>query len=509
MESSAVSNNPARPAARKLSFWKRWSFRLLAVLLGLSPLIAWEGVCRFAGWGKPAENRDPFVGFHDIRPLFVLSDAGDRYEIPASRQNYFRPESFSATKPTNETRIFCLGGSTVQGRPFAIETSFTTWLELALQTAEPGREWNAVNCGGVSYASYRLLPILQEVLTHEPDLIVIYTGHNEFLEADAFDQINDRGIFANESISLVSKLRIFNLLRYAFSQWQSNSEREPDQSRPLLPTEVDALLDYQGGLERYHRNDTRRQLIVDQYRQNVKQMIAMCQQADVAVVLLNPVCNWRDCPPMKALPGADLSANEKQRWNELCEQAETFLSRENYDLQRAIELYEEACRVDSQYADGFYHLAQCYEAAGRMEEARTSYLMAKELDICPLRILQPMNQAVLKIATDTNTPLIDAQALIEANSQGNIAGDEWLLDHVHPSIRGHQLIADALAKKLAEIQVVRLPANWEAEKSARYKEHLSSMPDLYFHKGSQRLAAVRRWAQGRGTKQRLGPAVAE
>ena len=31
-------------------------------------------------------------------------------------------------------------------------------LELSLRAARPEREWDVINCGGVSYASYRLVP---------------------------------------------------------------------------------------------------------------------------------------------------------------------------------------------------------------------------------------------------------------------------------------------------------------------------------------------------------------
>ncbi len=45
-----------------------------------------------------------------------------------------------------------------------------------------------INVGGISYASYRIAAILDEVLQHEPDLVVIYMGHNEFLEARTYDK---------------------------------------------------------------------------------------------------------------------------------------------------------------------------------------------------------------------------------------------------------------------------------------------------------------------------------
>ena len=132
---------------------------------------------------------DPFVGFRAVTPLFELNSDGTRYEIPPARLKFFSPESFAANKPADEYRIFILGGSTVQGEPYLPQTSFTTWLEIGLQAADPSRRWEVVNCGGVSYASYRLLPIMQELMAREPDLFIFYEGHNEFLEDRTYEHI--------------------------------------------------------------------------------------------------------------------------------------------------------------------------------------------------------------------------------------------------------------------------------------------------------------------------------
>ena len=161
---------------------RRWSLRLAAIGLGVLPFLLGELLCIACGWGRTADYDDPFVGFQSVHPLFVLNDDGDRYEIPPSRYRFFAPDSFPETKSPDEFRVFCLGGSTVQGHPYSLETSFTSFLEIALHEADPARRWRVVNCGGISYASYRLLPILHECLQHDPDLIILCTGHNEFLE---------------------------------------------------------------------------------------------------------------------------------------------------------------------------------------------------------------------------------------------------------------------------------------------------------------------------------------
>ena len=113
-----------------------------------------------------------------------------------------------------------------------------------------------------------------------------------------------------------------------------------------------------------------------------------------------------------------------------------------------------------------------------------------------------MNEAVLEIAAATGTPVIDAQALFTARSESGITGSEWLLDHVHPGIEGHQLLADCVADQLVTMQIVKPAEDWQSARQQGYEEHLASLSDLYFHEGAQRLEAVRVWAQGRTTHER-------
>ena len=481
---------------------RRWLFRIAAVLVGLSPLLVFEGLCIAFDWGRGSLHDDPFVGFRSVVPLFVESEDRSRYEIPKARQTHFRPDSFPAEKGSNVFRVFCLGGSTVQGRPFAVETAFSTWLKISLQASDPDRRFEVVNCGGISYASYRLVPILEEVLGYQPDLIILYTGHNEFLEDRTFDHIASRGRLVNASLEAATRLRTFTLLREGYLRLHGISSSDPPESRPILPTEVDALLDYRGGLEAYHRDDAWRRGVIAQFRYNVRHMVELARDAGVDMLLVNPVSNLRDSPPFKSEHRADLSPAELARWESLCETAHEQARRGNYDLHKAIRLFEQACRIDPLHAGGFYNLASCYQAAGQWDQARQAYLQAKELDVCPLRILQEMNQAVLEIARDTGTPLLDAQELFQLRSANQIVGGDWMVDHVHPSIEGHQLLADALADQLIRLGKVRPRPGWEQVKREQYREHFDSLDDLYFLQGQERLWAVRGWTHGRAKRLR-------
>jgi lysophospholipase L1-like esterase len=484
--------------------WRGLVFRALAVGIGMLPLLACEALLRAFDLGRPGAYDDPFVGFSAVHPLFERNEDGTRYEIPRAHEKFFRRDGFAAVKPPDEFRIFCLGGSTVQGHPFSVETSFTTWLELSLRAADPSRRWRVVNCGGVSYATYREALIVRELLDRQPDLFILCTGHNEFLEDRSYEHLKRAPAIVRVPVEQASRLRSFGLLSSAFTRlFRGLAARAPDDRTKLGP-EVEAVLDYEGGLASYHRNEAWRRGVVDHFRFNLRRMVEMAHDAGVPVILMNPVSNL-ETPPFKSEHRAGMSAEDARRFDELWEEARQAYGR---SLPEAIAHLKRAIALDDQHAGIHYTLAECYSDLGRLDEAREEYILAKDLDICPLRILEPMNRAVLDIARATRTPVIDLVAYFEAKSGRGITGYDWLVDHVHPSIIGHQLIANLLVDEMARLGYVHPREGWVAERDRLYRKNLESLDDFYYLMGQKRLGNLRLWSEGRGNRIRAPSSVA-
>jgi lysophospholipase L1-like esterase len=481
-------------------------FRGLALLLGLLPFVVIElGLCVF-GLGQPDWQGDPFVGFSAVRPLFEVDETGGRYEISRSKRTHFYPESFAVRKEPRDFRIFCIGDSTVQGNPWTSETSFTTWLEISLKAAEPARHWDVINCGGVSYASYRMVPILEEVLRYQPDMIIVHCSHNEFLEERTYNEVQRTPRWLWWSQEQASRLRLFNLLRSMATKPPrslvtdtGNSATDTDGRRSVMTTEVEALLDYRGGLELYHRDEAWQRGVIAHYEFNLRRMASIARQAGVPLILMNPACNLRDSPPFKVEHRAGLTEAERQQWDDLWEQA-----RSNYASQpnTALRLLRDALVIDDQHAGLHYDLAKCCDSLNQFSDARAEYLRAKELDVCPLRILEPMNDIIWQVGRDTQTPVVDVRALFDRLSRDGIPGGDWFADHVHPTIPGYQQVADELADELVRLGWVHPQEDWVARKQRRYAEHLESLRPMYFIRGQQRLNSLMLWAYGRVTKER-------
>ena len=484
-------------------------FRLAAVLLGLLPFFITEVVLRTVGWNEPnqtTEISDPYVGFSELNPLFVASAEGDMLEVAANRQPLFQPDSFMATKPTEEYRIFCLGGSTVQGRPYSIETSFTTWLELALNSGGSKQHVDVVNCGGVSYASYRLVPILEEVIGYSPDLIVLYTGHNEFLEDRTYQNVKATADLIANTHRLMSKLETYRLVRSYFKGGrQVGARSSQDKALSELPAEVEARLDYRNGLNQYQRDDPWQANVIEHYEFNLRRMIRIAKQADIPIVLINPVSNLRNIEPFKSQHSAGLSQavlmNCEQQWLNFAENESTGIAVSDA---MQIEILEDLLANDQRYALTHFRLAQAYHASGKFDLAKKHFLLAKENDICPLRMLEPMHDIIRNVANEMQTPLVDARKFFEDRTDDKIPGRESLVDHVHPTIFGHQLLAKLLVEHLDSLELISVADDWEAHSDEAFQTHLKALPFMYFQRGRDRLNGLKRWAEGRVTRERGG-----
>lgn len=468
--------------------WKWFAFRGLAIILGLAPFLVLEIALRLADAGKVTDGNDPFIGFSEIHPLFVLNDEADRFEIAKSRLTHFRPDSFAAKKAANEFRIFVLGGSTVQGRPWSIETSFTTWLELSLNAADASRTYEVVNCGGVSYASYRLVPILQEVLRYEPDLIIFCEGNNEFLEDRSYAPLREQPPALVWLEKQAMHLRTYNWFRAGVLTVRG-VDTKPQQ---VLGPEVDARLDWQDGLAEYHRNDQWRADVVQHFEFNLRRIVAICDQAQMPLLLVGPVANL-EWAPFKSEHREGLSPEQLAEFDRLVAEATELAA---HDGSAAIGKLQTAAAIDPDYASVHYDLGLTLLEAGRRNEAEQELRKAIELDVCPLRILESLKEITRRVATETDTPLVDADDFIAGLSRNGFPDRQWLIDHCHPTIEGHQRIADAIADQLVAQRLVRPGKDWQTKKDQTYRAHLASLSHVYFDRARARLKSEQGWAHG-------------
>ncbi len=473
-------------------------FYALTLMIVLTPLAAGELVLRLLVPAPGTGYYDPYVSFSGLSPLFVPDSTGARLETAEERLAAFRPQSFAARKGAETFRAFCLGGSTVQGRPYSVETSFTTWLKLDLQAGRPDMEYEIINCGGISYASYRLVPLMRELLEYEPDLFVIYTGHNEFLEDRTYQRIKKTPRSLLRLHRMLLSLRSYALADRFISNRRAKRRTAKTPPKTVLENDVRTKLDLEKGLESYHRDETWRQGTIEHFRHNLDAMLRMAREKKVPVILLNPVSNLKDCPPFKSQHRDDLTEGQNHELADLRERAAGLGWDDAYGK---IALLEKGAQIDNSDAGLLFLLGRCYERLGRSAEAKKWFVLAKEQDVCPLRILEPMHRAIHEAASRYHVPLVDVQSLIEEQAEGGIPGNECLLDHVHPSIKGHQLIADAVYRTMVKMKLARAEEGWLSRRDELWRQNFASLDDAYYARGAAQLERLQQWSRGRIPKE--------
>ncbi|MHB8902100.1 MAG: tetratricopeptide repeat protein [Thermoguttaceae bacterium] len=474
-------NKPAAasPSPRRiLPCWKKLVFAMVAtlgMLLSLEILLALIGI-------RPVlYQQDPYVGFTTQIPLFVRQrdpSGRGRMVTAANKVRLFNLQSFPAAKPANSYRVFCMGGSTTYGRPYDDTTSFCGWLREFLPKVDPSRNWELVNAGGISYASYRVATLMEELIRYEPDLFVVYTGQNEFLEKRTYQGLIETPSGLRELGALASHTRTYAAMDCVY-RTMIRQAGSCEGKRAILDAEVDAILDESIGPKGYHRDDTLRQQVLDHYRYNLGRIVEIARSAGAEVVFVTPASNLLDCSPFKSEHRSGLGLPERSRWDALFQDAEKAIRQARWD--DAVTALDEAATIDDRYAHLHYFRGRALYQLGRYAEAKAALIRARDEDVCPLRALSPMPGIVGQVAADRGVPVVDFAAVVDQRSPHGIPGENLFLDHVHPTIEGNRLLARQILDELIRTGRVRPAATWGEAAADEVAARVEGALDLSVH----------------------------
>lgn len=403
-------------------------FALWSIVLAL-PLVLLAGtelVLRVVGFG------------HDSEPLFVSTTQQPNYlqANPRVVTRFFTDPAqapgvsvetayFAVHKAPGSFRVFVQGESSAAGFPYGLGAAPAGALDRRLEQVFPDREIEVISTAMAAVTSYALVDFADEIIAQQPDAVVIYVGHNEFLGILGVG--STMRLAATPALTraflAVRDWRLFQLMSRIFATTQpSAAPTATNTPRESLMARVAGERSITLRSETFTRG-------VRQFEDNLERLLAKYEAAGVPVFIGTLVSNERDQMPLAVLSGAE---------NDAAGAAKTA-----------------------------YHAAQDAEQAGQYPAALEGYAWARDLD--PLRFRAPavFNEVIRRVAAAHGATVVDVHGAFAAASEHGLIGGRLLLEHVHPNLDGYFLLADAFYDALVASGLPGKPDTEPSEADAR------------------------------------------
>jgi len=415
-------------------------FLLITLLLPVLLLAAAELALRATGIGA-------------LEPLFVPAPAAQGYlqPNPAVIQRFFpdprrAPDVsidtvyFPARKAPGTLRVFVQGESSAAGFPYGRWASPAAMLQQRLQRAYPDRNVEVINTAMAAVTSYVLLDFADEIIAQQPDAVVMYTGHNEYLGVGGVGSslVSAKSPMLARAVSQLRRLHLYRALEKLVSSFGPARDPLSDREGTLM-ARVAAERSIPLGSPLYEQG-------LAQFGGNLERLLDKYRKAGIPVFIGTLASNERDQPPF--ISGPDTATGDSA--------AQHFAQARNLDRER------------------------------RFDEARAEYIAAKDGDELRFRAPQSFNALIRETAVRQGATLVDVHGELQAASRDGIIGSDLMLEHVHPNAEGYFRLAAAFYAAL--VQWAGTPSVEVDEQTARAEMPLTEVDRLH---GEYRVAALR------------------
>jgi lysophospholipase L1-like esterase len=364
------------------------------------------------------------------------------------------PETFRAVKTPDILRILCLGESTTAGFPFDGQVPFPVQLRQRLSEAYPGKRVEVLNAGIAAIGSYVVVDMLPELLDTQPDVIVVYMGHNEFYgiygSGSAF--VEGGSDFFVRGALAVQRTAIGRMMKRGLELLSKTPET--DASRTTLMQQAVRDRDIPLGSKQYRTT-------MENLERNLDRLLSGCANRGVPVILSSLVSNDRDLRPFRPVVDSTRIASATARM--LIARGDSLRREQRWD--DAARSYGDLLRADSGNADAWFGMGRCSLALGRPDEARRWLDGARDHDAMRFRASGEANVVLRRAAQRHGALFVDMDSIFAAQSPDGIVGAELVCDHLHPNPRGYALMARAFCDAIETMKVVPsapVPAAHEA-----------------------------------------------
>ncbi len=349
-------------------------------------------------------------------------------EQPAVR---IAPMLFRTEKPAGGLRIVVQGSSTAAGFPFGRWGGLAGMLADRLEAARPDGSVEVVTTAMAAVNSNTLLDLVDEIIAVDPDAVLVYAGHNEYVGvhgvASAFG--STRSLALTRAKLRLGRLRTFQLITRVIACLHGGVDALARKDRRTLFAEASRGSRVEFGSETYHAG-------IEQFEANIGEQLARYRAAGVRVYIGTLASN-DEFPPLARGPSPDV---DPARWASSWDRYNAAVAADDLAAERAA--IDELSALDRDSADAWYARGRLALREGREHDAREALATARDRDTLRFRAPTAINRSIRSLAARHGAVLVDVEQGFRSASPDGVIGGDWLLEHVHPNAEGYFLLAD-------------------------------------------------------------------
>lgn len=373
-------------------------------------------------------------------------------------------DKFEIVKANSTKRIFCLGESTMAGFPYDFNATAPSLLRDRLQDMFPQYNIEVINVGLSAISSYVVVDFVKELLPYQPDLFIIYLGHNEFygIYGVGSTQQTLGGRWVTQATIALLHYKTFLLMRDVVGWIQQKIRAKGTSGDATLMGQMvrEQYIPYQSDL--YHTAK-------EQYENNLRQIIQTSQASNVPLLFSALVSNLKDHPPFRSTFSATTTPENKERWQQAFNAGEQSLS--NKEFTKAESLFKQCIALDSLQATAYYKLGVTKYEVGKYEQAKLYFARARDFDALRFKATDEFQNILKNTCASFGVPLARVDSAFEAHSPHAIIGRELMTEHLHPNIQGYSLMAKTFAEAMRENRLLMPESTWSQTKPRTDEEY--------------------------------------
>lgn len=337
------------------------------------------------------------------------------------------PHPYVEPSPKKKIRVLIAGGSTVQGYPHPRRLTAAAYTRSMLGDVFPEHSVEVFNVGITAVSSFAVTKVVQDALSLNPQIVIVYTGHNEIYGVYGSASLSPGGnsLFAKSVYYELMQLGTTRFLRFVIDRLRGQSSLD---SRVLLDVMSDAGI--------VDSRDSRREEAVKNLRENLRELAKICKQKRIVLIVCTVASNERGFAPAFKEPEA--LEGEFDLWkNEMSLGGKSLYIAPDISISH----FSSAVDIAGEHAWSLFHYARALEVLGKTDLAQSYYLRARDADPYPWRASSEINKTLKEVSEELELYLIDIENIFREVSPVSGIGWELMDDHLHPSSSGQLLLA--------------------------------------------------------------------